>query len=113
MTATTTANPPTGRLKVRGVYIIPSGQQEKPQGKEAIAAILAMMQWHFLQQIGVTFEYEPEVAIIRTNADAPAAMPPRPASLAGRKLQWSPSRKAFRDAQTGEVFDVNGKPMGK
>ena len=73
MTATTTANPPTGRLKVRGVYIVPSGQQEKPQGKEAIAAILAMMQWHFLQQIGVTFEYEPEVAVIRTNADAAAA----------------------------------------
>lgn len=73
MTATTTASPPTGRLKVRGVYIVPSGQQEKPQGKEAIAAILAMMQWHFLQQIGVTFEYEPEVAVVRTNADAPAA----------------------------------------
>lgn len=73
MTATTTANPPTGRLKVRGVYIVPSGQQEKPQGKEAIAAILAMMQWHYLQQIGVTFEYEPEVAVIRTNADASAA----------------------------------------
>lgn len=73
MTATMTANPPTGRLKVRGVYIVPSGQQEKPQGKEAIAAILAMMQWHFLQQIGVTFEYEPEVAVVRTNADAPAA----------------------------------------
>ncbi len=70
MTATTTASPPTGRLKVRGVYIVPSGQQEKPGAKAAIASILAMMQWHFLQQIGVTFEYEPEVAVIRTNADA-------------------------------------------
>ncbi len=73
MTATTTASPSTGRLKIRGVYIVPNGQQEKPQGKEAIAAILAMMQWHYLQQIGVTFEYEPEVAVIRTNADASAA----------------------------------------
>jgi hypothetical protein len=73
MTATTTANPPTGRLKVRGVYIVPSGQQEKPGAKAAIASILAMMQWHFLQQIGVTFEYEPEVAVIRTNADTPSA----------------------------------------
>lgn len=73
MTATTTANPPTGRLKVRGVYIVPSGQQEKPGAKAAIASILATMQLHFLQQIGVTFEYEPEVAVVRTNADAPAA----------------------------------------
>jgi hypothetical protein len=73
MSATTTAAPPTGRLKVRGVYIVPSDQQEKPDAKAAIAAILAMMQWHFLQKIGVTFEYEPEVATIRTTADASAA----------------------------------------
>jgi hypothetical protein len=47
------------------------------------------------------------------NAPAPSAMPPAPANLKGRKLQWSQSRKAFRDAATGEVFDANGNLMGK
>ena len=67
-----TASPPTGRLKIRGVYIVPSDQQAKPKAKEAIAAGLAIMQAHFLRQIGVTFEYEPEVAIIYSNHDAKA-----------------------------------------
>lgn len=33
--------------------------------------------------------------------------PPVPSSLAGKKLQWSPSRKMFRD-ESGVVYDANG-----
>lgn len=66
------ASPPTGRLKIRGVYIVPSDQQAKPKAKEAIAACLGIMQLHFLKQLGVTFEYEPEVAVIYSNHDTKA-----------------------------------------
>jgi hypothetical protein len=61
------ASPPTGNLKIRGVYIIPSDQQAKPKAREAIAEGLKIMQDHFWRQLGVTFEYEPEVAIIYSN----------------------------------------------
>lgn len=42
----------------------------------------------------------PPVAQPTPNGQNGAAPPPAPASLKGRKLQWSPSRKAFRDAAT-------------
>jgi hypothetical protein len=61
------ASPPSGKLKIRGVYIVPSDQQAKPRAKEAIAAGLKIMQDHYLRQLGVTFEYEPEVAVIYSN----------------------------------------------
>ncbi len=61
------ASKPTGNLKIRGVYIVPSDQQSKPRAREAIAASLKIMQDHYWRQLGVTFEYEPEVAIIYSN----------------------------------------------
>jgi hypothetical protein len=66
------ASRPTGRLKIRGVYIVPSDQTEKPRAKEAIAACLEIMRVHFFRQIGVTFEYEPEVAVIYSNHNTKA-----------------------------------------
>lgn len=45
-------------------------------------------------------------------SQASAPSPQRPAALAGRKLLWSPQRQAFRDANTGEIFDANGNPAG-
>lgn len=66
------ASAPTGSLKVRGVYIVPSDQVEKPRAKEAIAACLGIMQLHYLKQLGVTFEYEPEVAVIYSNQNTKA-----------------------------------------
>lgn len=66
------ASPATGRLKIRGVYIVPSDQKEKPRAREAIAACLGIMQLHYLKQIGRTFEYEPEVVVIYSNHDTKA-----------------------------------------
>ncbi|MBK6949994.1 MAG: hypothetical protein IPH16_19695 [Haliscomenobacter sp.] len=53
----------TGGLRVKGLYILPAGQVEKPRAKEAIAAILAIMQSHYLKMLGVTFEFDPEVSV--------------------------------------------------
>lgn len=55
------------RLRVKGLYIVPAGQVEKPRAKEAIAAILAIMQSHYLKMLGVTFEFDPEVSVLRSN----------------------------------------------
>ena len=54
-------------LRVKGLYIVPVGQVEKPRAKEAIAAILAIMQSHYLKMLGVTFEFDPEVSVLRSN----------------------------------------------
>lgn len=54
-------------LRVKGLYIVPVGQTEKPRAKEAIAAILAIMQSHYLKMLGVTFEFDPEVSVLRSN----------------------------------------------
>ncbi len=62
------SNPPfETRLRVKGLYIIPTGQTEKPRAKEAIAAILSIIQSHYLKQLGVTFEFDPVVAVVRSN----------------------------------------------
>jgi hypothetical protein len=55
------------RLRVKGLYILPSGQTEKPRAKEAIAAILSIIQSHYVKQLGVTFEFDPVVAVVRSN----------------------------------------------
>lgn len=60
------STPQTGGLRVKGLYIIPAGQVEKPRAKEAIAAILAIMQSHYLKMLGVTFEFDPEVSVLRS-----------------------------------------------
>lgn len=54
-------------LRVKGLYIVPVGQTEKPRAKEAIAAILAIMQSHYLKMLGVTFEFDPAVSVLRSN----------------------------------------------
>jgi hypothetical protein len=38
-------------------------------------------------------------------------LPSPPASLAGRALQWNPTKKQYRDKATGEIFDLQGKPV--
>jgi hypothetical protein len=59
--------PVATRLRVKGLYIVPAGQVEKPRAKEAIAAILAIMQSPYLKMLGVTFEFDPEVSVLRSN----------------------------------------------
>ncbi len=42
--------------KVRALYVLPPGEQAKPNAEKAIVAILGELQRHYLEQLGVTFE---------------------------------------------------------
>jgi hypothetical protein len=67
------AQQPVYQVKV--LYVIPQGQTAKPQAADALGAIMAIVQQHYLQQFGVTFElasplvtqvnspYSPQVAV--------------------------------------------------
>ena len=45
---------PTYQLEV--VYVIPKGEESKPRANEVIKEIFSIMQKHYFQQLGVTFE---------------------------------------------------------
>jgi hypothetical protein len=54
-----------GRHEVQVVYVIPKGQQAKPDAAKALAAIMAVIQRHYFQQLGVTFKLrEPLVNVV-------------------------------------------------
>lgn len=71
------ANPasaePTRQLQV--VYVIPQGEEAKPLADEAITEIITLLQWHYLQQLGVTFELkEPLITYVESYLDAENAV---------------------------------------
>jgi hypothetical protein len=57
------------RLQV--LYVIPKGQTAKPRANQAIAAIMSIIQKHYLEQLGVTFELDdPLVTQVNITQDA-------------------------------------------
>ncbi|RMG72814.1 MAG: hypothetical protein D6722_04700 [Bacteroidetes bacterium] len=47
---------PAFRLKV--LYVLPRGEKAKPKAAEALRTIMAIVQTHYLEQLGVTFEMD-------------------------------------------------------
>jgi hypothetical protein len=63
----------TRQLQV--VYVIPQGEEAKPLADEAITEIITILQWHYLQQLGVTFELkEPLITYVESDLDAKNAV---------------------------------------
>ncbi len=57
-----------GRHRVQVLYVIPRGQQPRPDAEKALEAIMAVLQRHFFQQLGVTFQLKsPLVSVVRIN----------------------------------------------
>ena len=54
--------------KVRALYILPKGEQPKPNAEDAIAAILKEVQEHYLIRLGVTFELAADGLVTRVNS---------------------------------------------
>jgi hypothetical protein len=57
------------------LYVIPKGQTAKPDANQAIAAIMAIIQRHYFQQLGVTFALKnPLVTTVNSPQDAAGAI---------------------------------------
>lgn len=57
------------------LYVIPKGQTAKPDANQAIAAIMAIIQRHYYQQLGVTFALKnPLVTTVNSPQDAAGAV---------------------------------------
>lgn len=55
-----------GRHRVQVLYVIPRGQQARPDAEKALEAIMVVVQRHFFQQLGVTFQLKtPLVSVVR------------------------------------------------
>jgi len=54
--------------QVQVLYVIPKGQKAKPDAAKALAAIMAVVQRYYYQQLGVTFELRtPLVSVVPIN----------------------------------------------
>ena len=54
-----------GRQQLQVVYVIPKGQQALPDADKALAAIMGVIQRHYFQELGATFELKsPLVSVI-------------------------------------------------
>lgn len=59
------------RHRVQAVYVIPKGQQPRPDAEKAIEAAMAVVQRHYFQQLGVTFQLtQPVVTTVHIADDA-------------------------------------------
>ncbi len=57
------------------LYVIPKGQTAKPDANQAIAAIMAIIQRHYFQQLGVTFALKnPLVTTVNSPQDTAGAI---------------------------------------
>ena len=67
---------PAQQTKVlQALYVIPKGQTAKPEANQAIAAIMAILQRHYFQQLGVTFALkDPLVTTVNSPHNAVAAI---------------------------------------
>ncbi len=54
-----------GRQQLQVVYVIPKGQQALPDADKALAAIMGVIQRHYFQELGATFELKsPLVSVV-------------------------------------------------
>jgi hypothetical protein len=61
--------------KLQVVYVVPKGQTAKPRATEALTAIAVILQKHYFQQLGVTFQLEnPLVSVVNLDQDATYAV---------------------------------------
>lgn len=56
--------------KLQAVYVVPKGQTAKPRAAEVITAIVKILQRHYLEQLGATFQLEdPLVTVVQLDQD--------------------------------------------
>lgn len=61
--------------KLQMVYVVPKGQTAKPRAAEALTAIAGILQRHYFEQLGVTFQLEsPLVSVVQLDQDATYAV---------------------------------------
>ncbi len=102
--ASAAANSPSSssntQNEVQVVYVIPNGPRAKPGAEAALAAIMAVMQRHYFQQLGVTFK-------LRSPLVSTVAIKERTDELVGPAMSARTRRLAETELEEGYVGKGN------